>query len=160
MPAAYRPRDPDRYRNKFDRVLLSPLRVRGELLADEEAVKAMHRPVYVLLVASTVPLSPGPPVPIGTLSEIAADPARWDRKYVTFEGTYVYGFEVSALDRDIWLELASQVVIKGKPTGARITRLRATDWLFATPGAPYGHLGGYKYQLVAVECEYLASAAP
>ena len=34
VPAAFKPTDPNRYHNKFDRVIESPVRVKGQMLSD------------------------------------------------------------------------------------------------------------------------------
>ena len=44
VPQAFRMNDPNRYRQKFDRVIESPVRVRGEFLSDDEMSKAQRRP--------------------------------------------------------------------------------------------------------------------
>jgi len=61
VPQAFKATDPNRYRNKFDRVIESPVRVKGELLKDDEMSKATHSPVYVVRVLSMDPLVMGPP---------------------------------------------------------------------------------------------------
>src|SRR5262245_47555837 len=102
VPAAFKATDPNRYRNKFDRVIESPVRVKGELLKDDEMSKAT-RPVYVVRVLSMEPIALGPPHKIASLDVIRADPAQWDRKQIEYEGVYQTRFEVSALD-DMWLD--------------------------------------------------------
>ena len=156
VPAAFKATDPNRYRNKFDRVIESPVRVKGELLKDDEMSKATRRPVYVVRVLSMEPLVMGPPQRVASLDVIKADPAQWDRKQIEYEGIYQTEFEVSALDRDIWLETAPNTkIIKQGNVGAHANRVRVTGLLFARPGARYGHLGGYKFQLTASKVEYL-----
>jgi len=156
VPQAFKATDPNRYRNKFDRVIESPVRVKGELLKDEEMSKATHRPVYVVRVLSMEPLVMGPPQRVASLDVIKADPAQWDRKQIEYEGIYQTEFEVSALDRDIWLETAPNTkIIKQGNVGEHANRVRVTGLLFARPGARYGHLGGYKFQLTASKVEYL-----
>jgi hypothetical protein len=155
VPAAFKTTDPNRYRNKFDRVLESPIRVKGELLSDDEMSKSTHRPFYVVRVLSTEPVELGPPHKISSLNVIKADPAQWDRKQILYEGIYQTGFEVSALD-EMWLETGPNTkVIKQGSVGSQANRVRVTGILFARPGARYGHLGGYKYQLTASKIEYL-----
>ena len=156
VPQAFKATDPNRYRNKFDHVIESPLRVKGELLKDEEMSKATHRPVYVVRVLSMEPLVMGPPQRVASLDVIKADPVQWDRKQIEYEGIYQTEFEVSALDRDIWLETAPNTkIIKQGNVGEHANRVRVTGLLFARPGARYGHLGGYKFQLTASKVEYL-----
>ena len=151
VPQAFKATDPNRYRNKFDRVIESPVRVKGELLKDDEMSKATHSPVYVVRVLSMEPLVMGPPQKV-----IKADLARWDRKQIEYEGTFQTGFEVSSLDGDIWLETAPNTKISKPGTvGTQANRVRVTGILFARPGAHYGHLGGYKFQLTASKIEYL-----
>ena len=151
VPAAFKPTDPNRYRNKFDRVIESPIRVKGELLKDDEMSNATHSPVYVVRVLSIEPLVMGPPQKV-----TKADLAQSDRKQIEYEGTYQTGFEVSSLDGDIWLETAPNTkILKSGNVGANANRVRVTGILFARPGARYGHLGGYKFQLTASKIEYL-----
>ena len=155
VPTAFKAPDPNRYRNKFDRVIESPLKIRGELLSDEEMSKATHRPFYVVRVLSMEPMVLEPPQKIASLNDIKNDPARWDRKQIVYEGIYRNSFEVSALD-DMWLELAPNAkIIKHGNVGQESNRVRVTGILFARPGARYGHLGGYEYQLTASQMEYL-----
>jgi hypothetical protein len=102
------------------------------------------------------PLVMGPPQRVASLDVIKADPAQWDRKQIEYEGIYKNEFEVSALDRDIWLETAPNTkIIKQGNVGEHANRVRVTGLLFARPGARYGHLGGYKFQLTASKVEYL-----
>lgn len=156
VPQAFKATDPNRYRNKFDHVIESPLRVKGELLKDDEMSKATHAPAYVIRVLSMEPLVMGPPQKVASLDVIKANPAQWDRKQIEYEGTYQTGFEVSALDGDIWLETAPNTkIIKAGTVGTQANRVRVTGILFARPGARYGHLGGYKFQLTASKIEYL-----
>ncbi|MFO1463283.1 MAG: hypothetical protein U1F66_05865 [bacterium] len=164
VPSDFRPEDPNRYRKKFDRVLTSPLRVKGELLSDEELAKDLHRPVYVLRVSAWEPIAPEPAIPVGSLAQLKSDPARWDRKRIVYEGVYENRFEVSALDREIWLGFAGNAEIVGRPQGPAGTptayRVRVTGLLFSKPGARYGHLGGYPFELQATKVEFLGPAAP
>jgi hypothetical protein len=156
VPQAFKVNDPNRYRNKFDRVIESPIRVKGELLKDDEMSKASHAPVYIVRVLSVEPLVMGPPQRVASLDVIKADPARWDRKQIEYEGIYQTGFEVSALDGDIWLETTPNTkIIKPGNVESHANRVRVTGILFARPGALYGHLGGYKFQLTASKVEYL-----
>ena len=154
VPAGFKATDPNRYRNKFDRVVGSPVRVKGEFLRDEEMSRATNRPVYVVRVSSLEPLVMEPPQRI-SLDMIKTDAAHWDRKQIVFEGVYRTDFEVSSLD-DIWLDMRpnTQIVKPGK-VGAHANRVRVTGILFARPGGHYGHLGGYKFQLTASKIEYL-----
>ena len=155
VPAAFKANDPNRYRNKFDRVIESPVRVKGELLKDDEMSKAAHRPAYVVRVLSMEPVVMGPPQKVASLDVIKNDPAKWDRRQIEYEGIYQTGFEVSVLD-EIWLETASNTkIIKSGNVGPHANRVRVTGILFARPGAHYGHLGGYKFQLTASKIEYL-----
>ncbi len=155
VPAAFKVTDPNRYRNKFDRVIESPVKVKGELLSDDEMSKATHRPAYVVRVLSMEPMVMGPPHRIASLDVIKADPAQWDRKQILYEGIYQTGFEVSVLD-EMWLDTATNTkIIKSGSVGSQANRVRVTGILFARPGAHYGHLGGYRFQLTASKIEYL-----
>jgi len=158
VPSTFRLEAPARYHRKFDRVIQSPVRVRGELLRDEELSKAYRRPAYVIRVATFATLPMGSPQKVSSLKEIQADPARWDRKLITYEGVYKNGFEISALDRDIWLEIAPGAAVEGRPagrSGISSNHVRVTGILFAKPGASYGHLGEYRFELLASKIEYL-----
>lgn len=158
VPANFHLNDEERYRGKFDRVLESPIRVRGELLKDEEMSENTKRPVYVFRVAAVEPLTLDPPVKVASLAELTASAAKLDRKLIEYEGSYRHGFEISALDKDIWLSTHERTAMVAKPSGGSAIagrRVRVTGILLARPGARYGHLGGYKYMLVASRVEYL-----
>jgi len=163
VPASFRLEDPNRYKHKFDRVIQAPVRVKGELLSDEDLAQQSHRPSYVLRVASIEPLVLPPPVKIQSLAQIKSDPARWDRKQITYEGVYENRFEVSALDREIWLSFQGNTDFVGRPSeasgGKKTDRVRVTGILFSKPGSTYGHLGGYPFELLASKVEYLGPAA-
>ena len=151
---------PNRYRQKFDHVIESPVRVRGEFLKDEEMSKDERRPAFVIRVSSIEPVVLGQPEKVRSLRDIESDPARWDRKLIIYEGVYENRFEVSSVDGEIWLEAAPNTTLI-KPTNstaiARANRVRVTGILFSKPGAHYGHLGGSKFQLVALKIEYLGA---
>lgn len=154
VPAAFRLDDPDRYRRRFDRVLLPPLRVRGELLEDPELRRGERRS-YVIRVEAIEPLAVPAPIRVASADELLADPARFDRATIEIEGTYEKRFEVSALDRKIWLSRAADAKVIGAPKpGASLERVRVVGTLFSKPGARYGHLGGYPLMLVARQIEY------
>ena len=92
--------------------------------------------------------------------DLNSNPARWDRKHIVYEGVYRRGFEISGLD-EIWLETSPNPTILNKPgesTGLSSNKVRVTGILFARPGARYGHLGGYKFQMTASKIEYLGAA--
>jgi hypothetical protein len=153
VPSAFRLDDANRYKKKFDRPLMPPIKVRGELLLDPAFT---HRKSYVIRVASYEVLSPPTPRPVRSLAEIDADPAKWDRQRIVYEGTYESGFEVSTLDRKIWLGFSAATALVDAPARRAGThRVRVTGYLFAKPGAGYGHLGGCAYQLVADKIEFL-----
>jgi len=157
VPPAFKPTDPNRYRNKFDRVIESPVRVKGEFWKDGEMSTASHRPAFVVHVLSMEPIVMGPPHKIASLNVIKTDPAQWDRKQIEYEGVYRTGFEVSALD-EMWLDTAPNTkIIKPGGASSQANRVRVAGILFARPGARYGHLGGYKYQLTASKIEYLGA---
>ena len=156
VPAAFKVTDPNRFRNKFDRVIESPIRVRGEFLSDDEMSGSTHRPYYVIRVLSMEPIVMGPPQRVASLDVIKNDPAKWDRKQIVYEGIYRTGFEMSALDDDIWLESEPNTkVINPAKVGVNTNRVRVTGILFSRPGAHYGHMGGYKFQITASKVEYL-----
>ena len=151
-PSSFALGDPNRYKRKFDRLLMSPLRVRGEWMVDK---KNGPRDTYVLRVISFESVAPPAPRAISGLAEIDANPAKWDRQRVVYVGTYKYGFEVSALDRSIWLGFRPSTTGMRNTPPAADQRVRVTGYLFAKPGAMYGHMGGYRYMLVADTIEYL-----
>jgi hypothetical protein len=159
VPQTFKVNDPNRYRHKFDRVIESPVKVRGEFLKDEEMSKAERRPVYVIRVSSAEPVVLGEPEKVRSIKDIESDPARWDRKLILYEGVYKSGFEISSLE-GIWLETSRNATIV-KPTGwtadSRANRVRVTGILFSKPGAHYGHLGGSNFQLIASKIEYLGA---
>ena len=161
VPEAFTVNDANRYRHKFDRIVESPIRVLGEFLKDDEMSGAEHRPVFVIRVSSFEPIDLGPPEKVTSLNEIKADPARWDRRQIVYEGIYQNRFEVSALD-EIWLEPSRKAMIIGQPSDTtpsmQANRVRVTGILFSHPGAHYGHLGGYKFQILASKVEYLGAA--
>ncbi|MCE9625650.1 MAG: hypothetical protein K8R69_09420 [Deltaproteobacteria bacterium] len=163
VPSAFRVEDPNRYHRKFDRVMASPIRVKGEFLIDPEMTQSMHRPVYVIRVASWEPMAREAAVALPSLAEVKANPAKWDRKRIVYEGIYETRFEVAALDKDIWLAFEPNAEVAGTPVeaspGRRVNRVRVTGTLYSNPNVRYGHLGGYPFELQASKIEYLGAAA-
>jgi hypothetical protein len=45
--------------------------------------------------------------------------------------------------------------VNAPPQRGGTHRVRVTGYLFTKPGAAYGHLGGYAYELVADKIEFL-----
>jgi len=162
VPAGFRVGDPNRYKKKFNQVLTSPLRVKGDFLSDDEIAKSMHRPSYVIRVASWEPVAQEAPISVHSLTELQSDPARWDRKRIVYEGNFESRFEVSALDHEIWLSYEPNTEVVGKPNDppgtSKIYRVRVTGRLFSKSGISYGHLGGYRFELVASKLEFLGPA--
>lgn len=163
VPPGFQANDPNRYKRKFDRVIVPPVRVRGEFLSDDDLAKQTKRPAYVIRVASIEPLPLAPAEPVN-LAQLKADGPRWDRKRVIYEGVYRSAFEVSTLDDAIWFGIAQNAVIVGKSSGenkgSRANRVRVTGMLFAKLKAHYGHLGSYRFELIADKVEYLGAAPP
>ena len=163
VPKGFVEKDPNRYRRKFDRVIEGPLKVRGNLLRDPELEASLHHPVFVLSVISWQPLESGAPIPVASIEDLKGRATALDRKNIVYEGHYRSGFEVSALDKDIWLSAEAGAQILGRPDlppgGAWEGRVRVTGILFAKPGSRYGHLGGYTYEIQASKLEYLGAAA-
>lgn len=152
LPSTFRLDDPNRYKKKFDQPLASPLKVRGELVLDKEFT---HRKSYVIRVTSYEMLSPPAPKPVRALAEIESAPAKWDRQRIVYEGTYENAFEVSTLDRRIWLSFAQNAAVVHAPSPRAGThKVRVTGFLYAQPGAGYGHLRGCAYELVADTLEF------
>jgi hypothetical protein len=159
VPATFKIGDANRYKHKFQSVLQSPVRARGEFIRDDEMSDAIHRPVYLIRVASMMPIELGEPTPV-TLEQIAKNPALWDRHYVRIAGTYESRFEVSALDKQIWVAFSATAnnepdrlgAVDSKSPGSRV---RMSGILFAQPNARYGHLGAYRYQLTVLHSEAL-----
>lgn len=162
VPAAFRVEDPNRYHRKFDRVLSSPIRVKGEFLIDPEMTQSIHRPVYVIRVASWEPMARETAVPLASLAEVKTNPEKWDRKRIVYEGIYETRFEVAALDKDIWLAFEPNAEVVGTPVevspGRRVNRVRVTGTIYSNPSVRYGHLGGYPFELQASKIEYLGAA--
>lgn len=160
VPLAFKVNDPNRYRHKFDHVIESPVRVKGEFLKDDEMSTSEHRPVYVIRVTTVEPIVLRTSEKVTSLKDIKTDPSAWDRKQIVYEGVYENRFEVSALDKEIWLEPTRKATIIGQPRdstpGLQSNRMRVTGILFARPDARYGHLGAYKFQILASKIEYLA----
>jgi hypothetical protein len=156
VPATFRLDDADRYQKRFDRVLLPPLRVRGEFLEDRELSSSGRRRSYVIRVLLAQPLPKSTPIPVGSVADLLRDRARFDRATIEIEGELETRFEVSALEKVIWLARYPDAHVQGapeKPWGRR--RVRVVGVLFAKEGARYGHLGGYQLQLVATRVDDL-----
>jgi len=162
VPAAFRVEDPNRYHQKFDRVIQAPIRVKGEFLSDDDLAKNLHRPVYVLRVASWEAIAREPAVALHSIAEVKANPEKWDRKRVVYEGVFETRFEVAALDKEIWLGFEGNTEVVGKPVeispGRRVNRVRVTGTIYSNPSVRYGHLGGYAFELMASKVEYLGAA--
>src|SRR4029434_3777061 len=110
-----------------------PVRVKGQLLTDDEMSKSTHRPYYVVRVLSMEPIVMGPPHKIASLNVIKSDAGQWDRKQILYEGIYQTGFEVSALD-EIWLDTAPNTKkIKTGSVGEKANRGRAKGIFFQRP---------------------------
>jgi hypothetical protein len=155
VPAAYKAEDPKRFKNKFDRPMKPPVRVTGEFLQDKEMSESLRRPYYVIRVVSWEAAPSEAPVAT-ILAQIKVDPAKWDRKTIVYEGVYENRFEVSGLDKDIWLGFREDTELVNKPANQMgAWRVRVTGTLFSKPGARYGHLGGYSFELVASKIEFL-----
>ena len=114
VPEVFRLADPDRYKKKFDRVLVSPLRLRGELLEDSELSRPGRR-ALVLRVLAIEPLELPPPIRVAAVEEILADRERFDRAVVEIEGDYESRFEVSRLAGKIWLSSYPDAEIVNPP---------------------------------------------
>lgn len=108
----------------------------------------------MIRVLSMEPIVMGPPHRITSLDVIKADLARWDRKQIIYEGIYRTGFETSAVD-EMWLEYRVNTEIILSSDVGQENRVRVTGILFARPGARYGHLGLFRFQLTASKIEYL-----
>ena len=155
VPSAFRMSDPARYKQKFERPLASPIKVRGELLLDPE-MSNKNRKSYVIRVAAYEALPLAVPKPVKSIAELDADPPKWDRQRIVYEGTYENRFEVSALDGRIWVGFSPTAEIVNAPsqrTGKH--KARITGYLYAKSGGVFGHLGAYTYELVADKIEFL-----
>lgn len=162
VPPEFRPEDPNRYKNKFKEVLAPPLMVKGTFISDPDLAKDLHRPVYLIRVRSSAP-APVPTPARVTLSEIQSHPKQWDRRLVEYEGIYTTGFEKAALDDKIWLSFQANTQFENAPTeknrGHTVSyKVKVTGRLYSKPGARYGHLGGYPYELYATRVEFLGAA--
>lgn len=157
VPEAFRLSDPERYKKKFDRVLTSPVRIRGDLLEDLELSRPNRR-ALVLRVLSIEVLELPAPIKVSSVDELLVDRARFDRQVIEIEGEHERGFEKSRLAGKIWLSFAPDVEIVNAPAGGPTprgrNRVRVVGVLFSREGAHYGHLGGYPLMLVASRVEY------
>lgn len=155
VTSIYRQDNPDRFRDKFDRVMIPPLRVKGEFLLDREMTESSHLPYYVIRVLSWEGAPVQAPVAL-TLSQIKVDPAKWDRKRVIYEGVHSEGFELSVLDQEIWLDVTNETLIEGKPVPQEgCCQVRVTGTLFSNPSRRYGHINHYPFAIEAAKLEYL-----
>jgi hypothetical protein len=155
VPSAWRAGDPNRYKNKFDRVIEGPVRVRGQLLEDKEMSRPKH-PHYVIRVDQVEAAPADPP----SHAASPADLPRLDRRVVSYEGTYTTGFEVSTLDDSIWVTFGPGAKELGKSGGVvekgrTRDRVRVTGVVYSRPGHRYGHLGGAEHEIVVSRLEYL-----
>ena len=154
VPTTFRLDDADRYRKRFDRVLLPPRRVRGEFLEDRG--QGGSRRSFVIRVLLADPLPRSEPIRVSSVADLLRDPERFDRATIEIEGELETRFEVSAFEQVVWLTRFRDARVHGaseKPGGKR--RVRVVGVLFAKKGARYGHLGGYALQLVAARIDYL-----
>jgi hypothetical protein len=140
VPPGFQLADDARYKARFDHVMTPPLRVRGEVLRDPR----MPTPTLVVRVASAVPVDLGAPVHIADVAALG-EGGRFDRKSVEIEGEIRHGFEVSAIGAEIWVSSA-----RYRPGAfpVPVSPTAHAGILFAKKGARYGHLGGYRYELV------------
>lgn len=120
--------------------------------------RAANQSGWVVDVTSSRPLARGPYESAPSIDAILAEPSRWDRRWVTYEGTWTSGFESSELDERIWLDLhasareaASSLPPSPRAPGAppRRTRVRVQGILYARPQSGYGHLGHSPLAIVA-----------
>ncbi|MFZ1654763.1 MAG: hypothetical protein WBO92_00080 [Candidatus Moraniibacteriota bacterium] len=89
--------------------------------------------------------------------------ASLNRKRITYEGEYGSGFEVSLLDKLIWVNFIETEMGNAvdelerfmrthsemkKEDGQMKSKVRVTGVLYATPGQRYGHLGRTLYQMM------------
>jgi hypothetical protein len=139
VPAGYTPRDERRYRLTFDTVLQAPLHVRGDVLLDP----TLTPKAYVVRVVASRALDLGPPVRVGDVSTLVDD--RYDRKLVEVEGEARSAFEVAAIGQNVWVSGGTYRPGTFPPPSSANGHVGI---LFAKKGAMYGHLGGYKYELV------------
>lgn len=95
-----------------------------------------------------------------TFCDLVRNPEKFNGEEVTVRATYHYGFEwqqlycLDCLDKGkAWLEIpadidsASEKAMKHAPKGAGIVNLTVSGTFMS--GSTYGHLNGYRYQLVA-----------
>jgi hypothetical protein len=140
VPEEFRLEDEARYRARFEHVVAPPLRIRGEVLHDP----GMPTPTYVVRVHSVMPIQFGPPVHISAATGLGDD-GHFDRRLVEIEGEYRQAFEVSAIGKDIWVSTGNY---RPGAIGAPASPASHVGVLFAKKGAHYGHLGGYRYELI------------
>jgi hypothetical protein len=163
VTAAFKPNDPDRYKHRFDLKITAPVRVRGELLSDDDLTRQTHQPAYVIRVSSVEAIPPQPPERVASVTELLEHREHFDRRNIVIEGIWETGFEKSTFDEQVWLgsERGTEIVgVSSSATGRGIAqnRVRVTGLLFARPNARYGHLGSAKMELRASKIEYLGPA--
>ncbi len=89
--------------------------------------------------------------------DLMRNPAEYSGKLVKIRATWVYGFEWSYLhcldcEGRVWLDTSqideqSEKALKHTPKGAAIVNMDV-EGVFQTGGS-FGHLNGYRYQLLA-----------
>jgi hypothetical protein len=154
--------DIDLVPSKFDQVLAPPVRVHGRFVYEgDPRVAAFYdtmcagwgdcmdeplcrkRPRYVLVVERVVALDLGRPIQIASFEALGSD-GLYDRKLVEVEGSIESGFEVHRIG-PMWVSYARfRSGAIPQPSGPG----RFVGILHAKPGARYGHMGGYEYELV------------
>jgi hypothetical protein len=93
------------------------------------------------------------PLQKATLRDVAARPRAFDGAHVVIEGHYENWFEVSALEKDVWLSGdCGQTRAEREGWGGRV---RAQGWLF-TRERGFGHGSQYRYLLLVDQCTPLA----
>jgi hypothetical protein len=100
-------------------------------------------PRYVLVVERVLPLDLGRPIRIASFEALGSD-GRYDRKLVEVEGSIEAGFEMHRIG-PMWVSFArfrAGAIPEPSAPG------RVVGVLHAKPGARYGHMGGYEYELV------------
>jgi hypothetical protein len=108
--------------------------------------------IGIVLLASTAS-----PQPTMTFCELVRDPEKYNGKLVKIRATWIYGFEWSYLhcldcEGRVWLDTSaldeqSEKTLKHTPKGAGIVNVDV-EGVFQT-GGTFGHLDGYRYQLMA-----------
>jgi hypothetical protein len=139
VPERFRLTDPKRHQLKFDRVLTSPLHVRGEVIVDRFRADQSER--LAVRVIEARPLALGTPL---TITPAEAVTGAFDHRLVALIGKVDSGFEQSSIG-GVWFG-------GGRYRAGTFGQASREDVhvgiLFSRKGGGYGHLGRYAAELI------------